>query len=120
MTNREIVKKGVDAFFKSDIETALTYMTEDVVMGWPGYFDLEPGKESIRKFLEYFPEMLDFKIEDFIEDGNKVVVPGWIKANHNGEIKESYFCDIYTIENQKIKKITSYMVFAQKKKEEKE
>lgn len=114
MSNKEIVKKSVDAFFRSDIETVLTYMTDDVIMGWPGYFDLEPGKDSIRKFFKDIPETLDFKIGDFIADDNKVVVPGWIKSNHKGEIKESYFCDIYTLENQKIKILMSYMVFEHK------
>jgi ketosteroid isomerase-like protein len=115
MTNKEIVKKGVDAFLISDIEEALTYMTDDVVMGWPGYFDLAPGKNAIREFFKNIPEMLEWKIGDFIEEGNKVAATGWIKSNHNGEIKESYFCDIYTLENGKIKKLTSYMVFAQPK-----
>lgn len=116
MSNKEIVKKGVDAFFRSDIETVLTYMADDIIMGWPGYFDLEPGKDAIRKFFKDVPETLDFKIGDFIEEGNKVVVPGWIKSKHNGEIKESYFCDIYTLEKQKIKTLMSYMVFEHKHK----
>jgi len=114
MTIKEIVKSCVDAFLKSDIEAAVAYMTDDIIMGWPGYFGLKPGKDAVREFFTYIPEMLDFKIGDFIEDGNKIAVTGWIKSNHNGEIKESHFCDIYTLEGQKIKNITSYMVFAQK------
>jgi len=46
MTNKEIVKEAVAAFVDSDIEKALSYMTEDVEMGWPGFFNLAPGKKA--------------------------------------------------------------------------
>lgn len=47
MNNKEIVKQVIDAFLNQEIEKALSFMSEDVNMGWPGYFHLEPGKEAL-------------------------------------------------------------------------
>lgn len=116
MTNKEIVKKVVDAFLATDLETVLSHMTEDVQMGWPGFFDLKPGKQAIREFFKDIPEMISSGIEDIIEEGNKVAATGAISSKFaNGEIKNSFFCDIYTLEAGLVKSIKSYMVFEEKK-----
>ncbi len=52
MNNKEIVKQVIDAFLNQDVEKALSFMSEDVKMGWPGFFDLEPGKEAVGKFFK--------------------------------------------------------------------
>ncbi|GAA0190613.1 hypothetical protein GCM10009122_52350 [Fulvivirga kasyanovii] len=114
MNNKEVVKKVVEAFLSSDIETALTYMTDDVKMGWPGFFDLKPGKEEVRNFFKTVPEMTSSGIGDIIEDGNKVAATGSVTTKEkDGSLKNSFFCDIYSFENGKINSIKSYMVFEQ-------
>ncbi|MGE0589812.1 MAG: nuclear transport factor 2 family protein [Cyclobacteriaceae bacterium] len=112
MKNKEIVKEVSNAFLKSDIEKALSFMSEDIKMGWPGYFDLAPGKDSIREFFKDVPEMLSSETGEFIEEGDRVVGTGRITAKHaNGEVKKSFFCDVYQLKDGEIKEITSYMVF---------
>ncbi|ELR71156.1 hypothetical protein C900_02960 [Fulvivirga imtechensis AK7] len=118
MQNKEIVKQVIKAFLDTDIEKALSYLTEDVKMGWPGFFDLAPGKDAVRKFFKDVPEMISSEMGEFVEEGNKVVGTGKVTSRHaNGEEKNSFFCDIYELENGKIKEIKSYMVFEQAKTE---
>lgn len=117
MNNKAVVKQVIDAFLSSDIETALSHMTEDVQMGWPGFFDLAPGKESIRKFFSNVPEMVSSTIDDLIEEGNTVVGLGSVTSREDGTLKNSFFSDVYTLENGKIKAIKSYMVFEQKEQQ---
>jgi ketosteroid isomerase-like protein len=114
MKNKEIVKQVVEAFLEADVEKALSHMTEGVQMGWPGFFDLAPGKEAIREFMKNVPEMTSDGIEDLIEDGDKVAATGSVVSRHeDGKIKKSFFCDVYHLDNGKIKAIKSYMVFEQ-------
>ena len=115
MKNKEVVKHVVDAMLNSDIEAALSHMTEDVKMGWPGFFDLAPGKDAIREFFKDVPEMASSGIEDIIEEGNKVAATGSVTSKEkDGTLKNSFFCDVYELENGKIKTVKSYMVFEQK------
>lgn len=116
MKNKAIVQQVVDAFFAADIEKAMLHMNDDVKMGWPGFFDLAPGKEAIRAFFKNVPEMVSSSIEDIIEEGNKVAATGSVTSRQeDGSLKNSFFCDVYELENDKIKSIKSYIVFEQKK-----
>lgn len=115
MKNKEVVKQVIQAFINHDVETALSYMTEDIRMGWPGFFDLAPGKEAIRKFYNDVPEMIASKLGDFIEEGNTVAGTGRVTSKDDkGEIKNSFFCDIYNLKDGKVEEIKSYMVFENK------
>lgn len=116
MKNKEIVKQVIQAFLSADVEKALSHMTDDVKMGWPGFFDLAPGKDAVRNFFKDVPEMISSEVGELIEEGNKVVGNGRVTSRHaNGEEKNSFFCDIYELENGKVKEIKSYMVFEEKK-----
>lgn len=115
MKNKEIVKQVMQAFLDADTEKALSYMTDDVKMGWPGFFDLAPGKDAIREFFKNIPEMVSSETGELIEEGNKIVGTGQVTSRHeNGELKNSFFCDVYELKEGKVKEIKSYMVFEQK------
>lgn len=115
MRNKEIVKQVIDAFLKHDVERALSFMTDDVRMSWPGFFDLDPGKDAIREFHKDVPEMVSSKTGEFIEEGDSVVGTGTITTKHDdGSYKNCFFCDVYKLEKGKVKEIKSYMVFEQK------
>lgn len=112
MTNKEIVKETVAAFLDADIEKALSYMAEDVEMGWPGFFNLAPGKKAIREFMKDVPEMTSSGIEDLIAEGDQVAATGSVISRHkDGSMRKSFFCDVYSLQHGKIKAIKSYMVF---------
>lgn len=118
MKNKEVVQQVVEAFLAADIEKALLHMSDDVKMGWPGFFDLAPGKDAIREFFKSVPEMTSSGIEDIIEEGNKVAATGRVTSRkEDGTLENSFFCDVYELENNKVKTIKSYMVFEQKKQE---
>ena len=115
MKNKEVVQQVIQAFLDSDVEKALSYMTADVKMGWPGFFDLAPGKNAIREFFANIPEMVSSTIGDFIEEGNKVAGTGTVTSRgEDGSLKKSFFCDVYELQDGKVKEIKSYMVFEQK------
>ena len=115
MNNKTIVTKVANAFLAKDIETVLLYMTDDVQMGWPGYFDLAPGKEAVRQFISNVPELVAGQVGDMVEEGNKVAATGTVTSREkDGTQKNSFFTDWYEIEGGKVKSIRSYMVFEQK------
>ncbi len=118
MKNKEVVKQVINAFLNHDVEKALSFMNDDIKMGWPGFFNLEPGKEAIREFYKDVPQMISSKIGEFIEEGDTVVGTGMVTAKHeDGTLKNSFFADVYTLKNGKVKEIKSYMVFEAKKDE---
>ncbi|WP_210420818.1 nuclear transport factor 2 family protein [Chitinophaga sp. XS-30] len=115
MNNKEVVKQVIDAFLRLDIETVLSHATDDIQMGWPGFFDLAPGKEALREFFKSVPPMTSATIGDLIVDGDKVAGTGFIASvDENGQPRNCFFCDVYELEKGKVKKISSYMVFEQK------
>lgn len=112
MNNREIVQQVIQAFLDADVEKGLSFMDDDVMMGWPGYFDLKPGKDEVRKFFNDIPEIISGTLERLIVEGDTVAGTGKITAKHkDGSLKNSFFCDVYTLTNGKVKEIKSYMVF---------
>ena len=114
MTNKEIVLEVIHAFLEKDIEKALTFMADDVIMGWPGYFDLDPGKDVIREFFKTVPETLESEMDDLVAEENKVIGTGFVLSRHDdGKDRKSFFSDVYTLENGQVKSIKSYMVFEQ-------
>ncbi len=118
MKNKEIVKQVIDAFLNQDVERAVSHMAEDIKMGWPGFFDLDPGKDAIRKFFNDVPEIVSGSVGEFIEEGSKVAGTGTVTSKDaDGSLKNSFFCDVYELDNGKVKEIKSYMVFEQPKEE---
>lgn len=114
MTNKEIVEKVIRAFMEKDIDTALSYMADDIQMVWPGYFALEPGKEAVRAFFMDVPETIESETEDLIAEGDIVMGTGSVVSRHDdGQIRKSFFSDMYLLEDGKVKAIKSYMVFEQ-------
>ncbi|HEX8039518.1 MAG TPA: nuclear transport factor 2 family protein [Chryseosolibacter sp.] len=112
MKNKEIVRNVIQSFLRADIEKALSFMTEDVKLSWPGYFDLEAGKDAIREFYKDVPELVASELGDLIEEGDTVIGNGKMTALHeNGTVKNSFFCDIYKLENGLVREIKSHVIF---------
>lgn len=114
MNNKEIVQQVIDAFLNKDTERALAYMSDDIQIGWPGFFDLPAGKEAVRNFFNKVPELVSSQVIDLIAEGNKVAGTGTVTSrDQEGNLKNSFFCDVYELENGKVIRLTSYMVFEQ-------
>lgn len=112
MTNKEIIMQVVDAFDTGNGDIITGHMTNDAewhLLGDQAYH----GKETIQKF---FNDHQDVKVTNSIKnniivDGDTIAVSGEITCTtSNGELCDMYYCDIYEMENFKIKKLTSYTV----------
>ena len=113
MNNKELIQAFTHAFSKADIDQMEALMTDDIVFNWPGSFQIGPGKKAVRDFFAICPEIIDSKSGFIIEEKNTVAATGEVTTiDDDGTLRKSFFNDIYTIEDSKVKRIDSYVVFA--------
>ncbi len=109
--NKKIVDKYIDGFIKLDHEQILSCLTEDVEWELPGMFHIF-GKESFDKEIEndaFIGKPL-ITITRMIEENNIVVAEGKISAEkREGGYFNAVFCDVFDMENSKIKRLISYL-----------
>lgn len=112
MTNKEIIAQVIEAFDNSDGATITRHMTDDVEWHMLGD-QVYSGIETVKKF---FNDHQDVKVTSslknhLIADGDTIAVSGEITCTEsNGNLCNMYYCDIYEMENFKIKKLISYTV----------
>ena len=80
---RQIVDKMFEAFNRGDVEKIVATVSEDTVWIYHGTQIIPKGtfekKDGVRKFFTNIlekTEMIEFKIQEYIEQGNVVVVLG--------------------------------------------
>ena len=109
--NKKIVDKYMDGFIKLDHEQILSCLAEDVEWELPGIFHIF-GKESFDKEIEndaFIGKPLII-ITRMIEENNIVVSEGKVSAEkREGGYFNAVFCDVFDMENSKIKRLTSYL-----------
>ncbi len=113
----EYNKNEIAALFSiGKFENVIDYLSDGIVWNIVGDHILE-GKEAVRENCEqtatYFKSVYtDFKTDDIIASGNKVVVIGTAEFKRDGKrISFVSACDIYEFnENKEIVKITSYCI----------
>lgn len=122
--NLQIVKNFYAALGKGDIPTVLEMLTDDAEWDMPHPREIVPfggkwqGKEEVKKFFGVMHDtvqMKGFDLQEFIVDGNKVVVIGRMKALalSTGKEYENDLVAIWTVENGKIKGMRDFMDTAQ-------
>jgi uncharacterized protein len=103
----------MEGFRSTDHEIILSCLTDDIVWEMPGFF-LHHGKDAFDKEIEN-PNAEghpDIHISQLIEEGNKVVAEGTVKAKmKDGSKIDAVFCDVFYFTNGKISKLTSYVMF---------
>lgn len=110
MTTEQIIRDIVDAFDRNDTAAILSYMTDDVTWTVVGHESIN-GKESMKKaFEDPSMKILESTKENIIVAGNAGAVNGVVKCECEGKITNINYCDIYELENGKIKKMTSYCI----------
>jgi len=118
METKELISNVIDAFDKNDTELVLSHFTDDIQWTMVGDQTFS-GKNNIRDFFATHPdmEMISSTKDHMVIDGDTVVVDGEVNCvdKSNGVSHNMYYCDIYELENGKVKKMTSYCV--NKKKE---
>jgi ketosteroid isomerase-like protein len=110
--NKSTVEKYIDGFNKSDHAQILSCLTDDIEWLMPGGFHLK-GKEAFDKEIENdaFTGKPTVKLTQMIEENNIVVAEGTVHAQwKNGDFLDAVFCDVFEMENTKIKRLTTYQV----------
>jgi ketosteroid isomerase-like protein len=110
--NKETVQRYMEGFIAGDHAKILSCLTEDVVWEVPGVFHIT-GKAAFDKEIENehfigFPNIL---ITRLVEENDVVVAEGTVhSAKAAGGFLDLVFCDVFIMENTKIKKLTSYLM----------
>jgi len=110
--NKKTVREYMDAFRISDHDRILACLTDDIVWEMPGIYQ-HVGKEAFDKEIENenFVGSPTIQIIKMIEENNIVIAEGAVQgAMKNGGILDAVFCDVFEMENSKIKKLTSYLM----------
>ena len=110
--NEETVRKYIDGFNRSDHDQILSCLADEIEWLMPGVFHLK-GKDAFDREIENdaFTGSPIVKITRMIEEQNVVIAEGAVRvAWKNGGILDAVFCDVFEMENGKIKRLTTYQV----------
>src|SRR6185295_1117251 len=110
--NKKTVEKYIEGFRKSDHELILSCLTDDVEWIIPGWFHIV-GKEAFDKEIENdaFVGSPQLTIERLIEENDVVVAEGTVRAQkRDGGLLNAVFCDVFTMQDGKIKQLVSYLM----------
>jgi len=102
----------MDGFNRSDHEQILSCLTDDVVWEMPGAFHLV-GKDAFNKEIENdaFVGSPTITIVRMIEENDVVIAEGSVRCEKKeGGFLNAVFCDVFSMQNAKIKRLTSYLV----------
>jgi ketosteroid isomerase-like protein len=111
--NTKIVQDAFAAFGRSDIQTLLTYVADDVV--WSGVYGAEAhvptsgvrrGKGAVGEFFKLVAENVQFRQfepKEFVATGDKVVALGHYAATTpTGKSFDSDFAMVFTLQDGKV------------------
>lgn len=110
--NKQTVNEYMEAFKVSNHKRILDCLTDDIVWEMPGIYQ-HVGKEAFDKEIENdnFVGSPTIQIIKLVEENNIVIAEGAVQGNmKNGNILDAVFCDVFEMENGKIKKLTSYLM----------
>jgi len=118
--NKKTIGKYINGFNKSDHEQILSCLTDDVVWEMPGIFHHE-GKYAFDSEIENpaFEGKPIVVITRLTEENNVVVAEGTvIGKKKGGEVFNAVFCDVFEMENTKIKRLIGYIAMLNQSSEE--
>ena len=110
--NKKTVETYIDGFNKSDHGQILSCLTDDVEWIIPGSFHVT-GKEAFDKEIENdaFTGHPVVKIVRLVEEADVVVAEGTVRvAWTRGGFLEAVFCDVFEMNQGKIRRLTTYLV----------
>lgn len=110
--NKKVVEKYMEGFRESDHQKILWCLTDDIVWEMPGVYK-HIGKEEFDKEIENenFVGRPKIQIKRVVEENNVVIAEGSVQGEMiNGNKLDAVFCDVFSMENEKIKKLTSYLM----------
>lgn len=110
--NKQTVEEYMAAFRISDHARVLACLTDDIVWKMPGIYE-HVGKEAFDKEIENdnFIGSPTIQIIKLVEENDIVIAEGAVQGKmKNGNMLDAVFCDVFEMENGKIKKLTSYLM----------
>jgi uncharacterized protein len=113
--NQETVQRYMEAFTRSDHSEILSCLTDDVQWIVPGAFHVT-GKAAFDKEIENdaFVGSPAIMVSRMIEQADVVVAEGSVRsARREGGLLNAVFCDVFEMQNTKIKRLTSYLMVLQ-------
>lgn len=114
---KEVVDKMFAAFNSGDVEKLVETVSEDTKWEYHGTHIIPKGKfekkEGVRTFFTNIferTEMITFNIQQYILDGNMVVVLGQEhqRVKRSGRELKQKWVQIYTVENDLITKMEEF------------
>ncbi len=110
--NQRAVEKYIDGFNKSDHAQILSCLTDDVEWLMPGTFHLT-GKDAFDREIENdaFTGRPVVTITRMVEQNDVVIAEGTVRAAwKKGGLLNAVYCDVFEMENARIKRLISYLV----------
>ena len=110
--NKQTVQQYMDTYAASDDAGVAACLTDDVIWEMPGFFHLT-GKEAFLKEMHnpMSTGNTHINVTRMIEENGVVSAEGTVRSEKTeGGWLEGVFCDIFEMENGKIKKLISYFM----------
>ncbi len=102
----------MDAFGRTDHMEILSCLTDDVEWLIHGLFHIK-GKEAFDQAIESeeFTGSPSISVTRMTEEGGVVVAEGSVRsAKRDGGILNAVFCDVFVMQDGRIKQLTSYLM----------
>lgn len=119
-TTKELIEEINLLFTENRMEAFMDYMADDIV--WDMYTAASghttfKGKEDFSKMdASDMPEHSNFRFSTIVIEGNRASVQGSsTNKKKDGTEYESNFCDIYEFKDEKVVKMSSYVIDNTKK-----
>jgi ketosteroid isomerase-like protein len=107
--NKRIVEKYMDGFRKSDHEQILSCLTDDVEWEIPGAFHVT-GKEAFDREIEN-DGFVGSPTTRMTEENDVVIAEGSVRsAKKAGGLLNLKFCDVFEMQDGKIRRLISYLM----------
>jgi ketosteroid isomerase-like protein len=110
--NKQTIQTYMHAFARSDHAEVLSCLTDDVEWVIPGAFHIK-GKDAFDKEIENdaFIGKPKISVTRLIEEDDVVVAEGIVQsARKDGGMLNAVFCDVFVMQNGKIRRLTSYLM----------
>lgn len=110
--NKQTVQKYMNAFTRTDHAEILSCLTDNVEWEIPGVFHVT-GKEAFDKEIENdaFVGSPTISVTRMTEEEDVVIAEGTVRnARKDGGLLNAVFCDVFVMEDAKIKHLTSYLM----------
>ncbi|TDQ08111.1 nuclear transport factor 2 family protein [Pedobacter metabolipauper] len=114
-TTKQLIEKINKLFIDNDMEKFMDYLADDMV--WEMYSSTSghttlKGKEEIGSMdAGNMPEEMNFRFETVIVEGDIAIANGSSTGTtKDGKPYKGNFCDIYQFKDDKIIKMTSYVI----------